>query len=104
MSEYRVGEVGPEVIGDRARYFPAEYDALSVDEVIDRMWTLYLGTDDDADCVTIRPRCDQWWGVYVECDHGKAKGYSRGPLDLSNAFRHALVEFVALHGRKDDTA
>lgn len=34
---------------------------------------------------------DQWWHIYVACDHGRWRGVSNGPIDLVVGLQRAIA-------------
>jgi hypothetical protein len=65
---------------------------VTADEALRELWTI------SPDCEPmIDAGVDQWWLVSIDCQHGRVKGVSTGPIDISTAFSRALTAFKKIH-------
>jgi hypothetical protein len=72
------------------------------DECIAKIWDIANSNTDYCE-PHIHAISDQWWGVYVECEHGKFKGESRGLVDISTAFLGAMSNYWRGHPESTTT-
>jgi hypothetical protein len=66
------------------------------DECMEKIWGIANGNPDYCE-PHVRAFSDMWWGVWIECAHGKFKGESVGLCDVSTAFLGAMSDYWRAH-------
>lgn len=61
-----------------------------------QMHMLYKICDED-DVWVENIAVDQWWGIVLECAHGKYHGVSNGTSDPGTAMQEALTRMIVAH-------
>ena len=66
------------------------------DECIAKVWEIANANPGNCE-PSFTAHSDQWWGVWIECAHGKFKGESQGLCDISTAFLGAMSNYWRGH-------